>query len=109
MTLSIHEPKNILDESKDGKSFTIYPIQITRNQGQIHDSYPTTWTVYRRYSEFETMHARLKSLYPIVSQFEFPGKIFKGIMQMKKQLVESRRRGLEKYLLVYLFFFKLNS
>ena len=32
------------------------------------------WNVFRRYSQFLDLHARLKKVYPIISKFEFPPK-----------------------------------
>ena len=86
------------DEGRDGKQFTVYPIQVHRSNPGAPSS---NWIVFRRYSEFETFHGKLKSLLPVVGHVDFPGNLFKGIMQMKKQLIETRRKGLEKYLQVF--------
>ena len=83
---------------EDGKTFTVYPIDILmeRSEGE----FPSAWTVHRRYSEFEALHLKLKSVFSSVAQLDFPGKMLKGLMQMTTQLTEARRKGLEKYLKV---------
>ena len=87
------------DDERPGHFFTVYPIQIQRSNPA--GSPPSHWIVFRRYSEFEALHAKLKSLFPALSQYEFPNKImFKGMLQAKKQLIDNRRKGLEKYLQV---------
>lgn len=83
---------------EDGKTFTVYPIEVLMERGP--ESFPTAWTVQRRYSEFEALHVKLKSAFPSVAELEFPGKMLKGLMQMTTQLTEARRKGLEKYLKV---------
>lgn len=83
---------------EEGKTFTVYPIEVLMERPQ--ESFPTSWTVQRRYSEFESLHIKLKSLFPSVGQLEFPGKMLKGLMQMTTQLTEARRKGLEKYIKV---------
>jgi hypothetical protein len=85
---------------EDGKNFTVYPIEIFMEQS--HGELPSRWTVYRRYSEFEALHIKLKNIFPSVAQLEFPGKMLNGFMQMTTQLTVARRKGLEKYLKVTL-------
>ena len=91
MFLMIPESKYIKDE---GKAYTIYSIEI-RIKSQ-------SWAINRRYSEFESLHLKLKTIFPAVSQLEFPGKMLRGLMKMTTQLTETRRKGLEKYLKVIL-------
>ncbi|GFO41838.1 sorting nexin-29-like [Plakobranchus ocellatus] len=54
------------------------------------------WNVYRRYSQFFDMHARLKKVYPLIGKFEFPPK--KAIGKKEAKLVESRRQIFQTYL-----------
>ena len=83
---------------EDGKTFTVYPIEVVMQRA--HDTFPASWTIQRRYSEFEALHLKLKGSFSSVSQLEFPGKMLKGLMQMTTQLTEARRKALEKYLRV---------
>ncbi|KNC96238.1 uncharacterized protein SPPG_08392 [Spizellomyces punctatus DAOM BR117] len=91
--------------SRDGKEYAAYIIQVTLlNAPDMRE--PTTgseaksrsWTILRRYSEFFTLHQTLRSKFPIVQRLDFPSKVLKGIMKLKKDFVENRRVALDDYL-----------
>lgn len=54
------------------------------------------WNVYRRYSQFLTLHKDFKKQYPIISAFKFPPK--KTIGNRDSKFVEERRLKLQQYL-----------
>lgn len=54
------------------------------------------WNVYRRYSQFLSLHQDFKKQYPIVSAFKFPPK--KTIGNRDAKFVEERRLKLQQYL-----------
>ncbi|XP_061087641.1 sorting nexin-29 [Conger conger] len=56
------------------------------------------WNVYRRYSDFRTLHGRLRSQFPQVDTFNFPPK--KAIGNKDAKFVEERRKQLQCYLRV---------
>ncbi len=97
--MKILEAKTVEDDEREGKHYTVYPVYVQRTN---MNGPASTWTVERRYSEFELLNARLKGLFHWVSQLEFPGKMLKDLMQNKKLLVETRRKSLEKYLQVFI-------
>ncbi|OZJ02267.1 hypothetical protein BZG36_04700 [Bifiguratus adelaidae] len=77
------------------KEYTLYVIEV--HQLAPDGNYASGWVVPRRYSEFWALHQHLKERYPIVRQFEFPGKRA-TLMGLQRSFVESRRIALEKYL-----------
>uniref|UniRef100_A0A674CXJ7 Sorting nexin 29 n=1 Tax=Salmo trutta TaxID=8032 RepID=A0A674CXJ7_SALTR len=54
------------------------------------------WNVYRRYTEFRTLHNHLHSQFPQVGTFNFPPK--KAIGNKDAKFVEERRKQLQSYL-----------
>ncbi|XP_033887227.3 sorting nexin-29-like isoform X1 [Acipenser ruthenus] len=54
------------------------------------------WNVYRRYTDFRTLHHRLRSRFPQVDTFNFPPK--KAIGNKDAKFVEGRRKQLQSYL-----------
>ena len=54
------------------------------------------WLVYRRYSQFYTIHQILKKKYQQISALEFPPK--KTIGNRHAKVVQERRKKLEAYL-----------
>jgi hypothetical protein len=54
-----------------------------------------TWSVVRRYSDFDALHMSLKQLFPFVQEFELPGKTLWNRAKMDFTL---RAKSLEKYL-----------
>lgn len=57
------------------------------------------WLVYRRYSQFLTLHQDLKTKFPhIMEKVDLPGKFLASIMKKRSTFMEFRRIELEKYL-----------
>lgn len=54
------------------------------------------WNIYRRYSEFHTLHRDLKAKEPLVETFDFPPK--KTVGNKADKVVEDRRKRLQTYL-----------
>lgn len=54
------------------------------------------WNVYRRYTEFRTLHSYLRPQFPQVDTFNFPPK--KAIGNKDAKFVEERRKQLQSYL-----------
>ncbi|XP_074640088.1 kinesin-like protein KIF16B [Tubulanus polymorphus] len=65
-----------------------FEVKITVNED--------TWSIFRRYSKFRELHARLKHLYPDVTALAFPPKRFFG--NRSEKIVAERRGQLESYL-----------
>lgn len=82
-----------IGSDKNG-DFALYVIEI--QQLGFDGNYASGWIVARRYSEFFTLHQKLKEIYPIVKFIEFPGKW--PLLKLQKPFVETRRISLEKYL-----------
>ncbi|KAG0263011.1 Intermediate filament protein [Actinomortierella ambigua] len=76
------------------KEFALYVIEV--HQMAQDGSFASGWVIARRYSEFFALHQVLKEKFPMVKQFELPGK--RGFLKLQKSFVESRRIGLERYL-----------
>ena len=56
------------------------------------------WMVARRYSEFHALHQKLKSKFPVVEAFGFPGKSVRNMFRDTPEFVEQRRISLEIYI-----------
>ncbi|XP_014385262.1 PREDICTED: sorting nexin-29-like [Myotis brandtii] len=54
------------------------------------------WNVYRRYTEFRSLHHKLQNKYPQVRAYNFPPK--KAIGNKDAKFVEERRKQLQSYL-----------
>jgi PX domain len=76
------------------KPITFYTIVILRNETKV------SWTVSRRYSDFDSLHLKLKKLFPVVQDFELPGKTLGGLWPRAKSDQAGRAKALEKYLQV---------
>lgn len=74
--------------------FALYVIEI--QQLGFDGNYASGWIVARRYSEFFSLHQKLKELYPVVKMIEFPAKW--PLLKLQKPFVETRRISLERYL-----------
>jgi hypothetical protein len=61
-----------------------------------NDSKIITWTVVRRYSDFDALHMSLRQLFPFVQEFELPGKTLWP--HRAKMDFTARAKSLEKYL-----------
>ncbi|KAJ3304508.1 Intermediate filament protein [Kappamyces sp. JEL0829] len=94
VTLSIAN-SHVLEQ--EGKEYAVYPIQVNRLNSEGTSS---GWIVFRRYSQFVTLHQDLKAKFPVImQQYELPGKLISGIMRRRSFFLESRRESLEKYLM----------
>ncbi|XP_014245340.1 sorting nexin-29-like isoform X2 [Cimex lectularius] len=70
------------------KPHHVYQIHLRIGQDE--------WNVYRRYSQFYTLHTTTKKQYPIISAFQFPPK--KTLGNKDAKFVEERRLKLQQYL-----------
>ena len=91
------------EECKDqaGHAFILYHILVRMSMvvgGSQDKEY--TWVISRRYSAFRELHQSLKHQFRSIWACEslFPGKKLMG--SMNSAFVESRRRSLERYLIV---------
>ncbi|KAI7875789.1 hypothetical protein K492DRAFT_240110 [Lichtheimia hyalospora FSU 10163] len=74
--------------------FALYVIEI--QQLGYDGNYGSGWIVARRYSEFFTLHQKLKERYSAVKLLDFPSKW--PLLRLQKSFVEARRANLERYL-----------
>ena len=81
-------PTAFLSGGFKGKSHHIYQIYIRIKEEE--------WNVYRRYSQFYSLHKTLKSTHRQIGEFEFPPK--KAIGNKDSKVVQERRKKLEFYL-----------
>lgn len=80
--------------SDESGEFALYVIEI--QQLGADGNYVSGWIVARRYSEFFSLHQKLKDQYPLVKHLEFPAKW--PLLRLQKSFVEARRTNLERYL-----------
>ncbi|KAM5328871.1 sorting nexin-29 isoform 2-T3 [Glossophaga mutica] len=73
---------------KAANAFHVYQVYI-----RIKDD---EWNVYRRYTEFRSLHHKLQNKYPQVRAYNFPPK--KAIGNKDAKFVEERRKQLQNYL-----------
>ncbi|XP_077173105.1 sorting nexin-29 isoform X2 [Paroedura picta] len=73
---------------KAANAFHVYQVYI-----RIKDD---EWNIYRRYTEFRSLHQKLQSKYHQVRSFNFPPK--KAIGNKDAKFVEERRKHLQNYL-----------
>ncbi|XP_075422249.1 sorting nexin-29 isoform X5 [Ascaphus truei] len=73
---------------KSANAFHVYQVYV-----RIKDD---EWNIYRRYTEFRSLHHKLQSKYPRVRTFNFPPK--KAIGNKDAKFVEERRKQLQSYL-----------
>ncbi|XP_053528117.1 sorting nexin-29 isoform X2 [Artibeus jamaicensis] len=73
---------------KAANAFHVYQVYI-----RIKDD---EWNVYRRYTEFRSLHHKLQNKYPQVRAYNFPPK--KAIGNKDAKFVEERRKHLQNYL-----------
>ncbi|KAM0788583.1 hypothetical protein ACM66B_001705 [Microbotryomycetes sp. NB124-2] len=78
----------------NGQSFQLYLVEV--HQLQVDGAFGSGWIVTRRYSEFATLHAKLKDRFSSVRSLEFPSK--RLVTSYSRDFVEARRQGLERYL-----------
>lgn len=76
-------------DSTNSSSFHVYQVNIVTgiNVG---------WSIYRRYSQFLTLHQQLKACDPAIGKFPFPPK--HRLNSKASTIVQERRRKLEDYL-----------
>ncbi|XP_030630969.1 sorting nexin-29, partial [Chanos chanos] len=75
-------------QGRSANAYHVYQVYI-----RILDN---EWNVYRRYTEFRTLHSQLRSQFPQVDTFNFPPK--KAIGNKDAKFVEERRKQLQSYL-----------
>eukprot|EP00003_Mantamonas_plastica_P006269 TRINITY_DN1509_c0_g1_i3.p1 TRINITY_DN1509_c0_g1~~TRINITY_DN1509_c0_g1_i3.p1 ORF type:complete len:552 (+),score=169.57 TRINITY_DN1509_c0_g1_i3:239-1657(+) len=75
-----------------GKSFTVYKIQVRKGF--------SSWFVYRRYSEFVALHAKLSKIANKQTKKELQLPKKKVLGSMKSKVIGERKEGLLNYLLV---------
>uniref|UniRef100_A0A8D0P6I2 PX domain-containing protein n=1 Tax=Sus scrofa TaxID=9823 RepID=A0A8D0P6I2_PIG len=73
---------------KAANAFHVYQVYI-----RIKDD---EWNIYRRYTEFRSLHHKLQNKYPQVRAYNFPPK--KAIGNKDAKFVEERRKQLQTYL-----------
>lgn len=77
------------DRTEGGKSHIVFELRIACRGEE--------WTVFRRYSQFETLHKRLQKTLPgPMANATFPGKKLWG--KADAQYLQERKLGLETYL-----------
>lgn len=91
------------EEGKDqaGHTYILYHILVRMTMtGKGTSEEECTWVITRRYSAFRELHQSLKHQFRSIWACEtlFPGKKLVG--SMNATFIESRRRSLERYLLV---------
>lgn len=80
----------------EGKQVVRYLVEI--EQLGAEDKVLSRWIVMRRYSEFFTVHQRLKERYASVKSLDFPGK--RLVTSLSNSFMDTRRVSLEKWLQV---------
>src|ERR1700749_5029551 len=81
-------PTVFLAGGQKSKSHHIYQIYV-----RIRDD---EWNVYRRYSQFHSLHKTLRKKFQVLGSFDFPPK--KTIGNKDSKVVQERRKKLEHYL-----------
>lgn len=89
--ITIEEEHERHDSSE--KSVTFYNIFIVKTESR-----PITWSVVRRYSDFNSLHSFLKRSFPFIQEFELPGKNLGALWPRAKTDQALRAKLLEKYL-----------
>ncbi|GBE77233.1 hypothetical protein SCP_0101050 [Sparassis crispa] len=79
---------------EDSKSVVRYLIEI--QQLAQDGSFTSGWVVARRYSEFLSMHNKLRERYALVRNLDFPGK--RLVTSLSGSFIDTRRIALEKYM-----------
>lgn len=81
-------PTVFLSSHQKSKSHHLYQIFV-----RIRDD---EWNVYRRYSQFHSLHKSLRKKFQILNTYDFPPK--KTIGYKDSKVVQERRKKLEHYL-----------
>ncbi|GAA5865678.1 hypothetical protein JCM3774_004963 [Rhodotorula dairenensis] len=79
------------------QTFQLYLVEV-RQLGAEDEAIAAkaAWIVTKRYSEFATLHDKLRERYPAARTLDFPSKRLVGAWS--KEFIEQRRLGLERYL-----------
>ncbi|CAH3124187.1 unnamed protein product [Pocillopora meandrina] len=76
----------------DGKTYALYTINVYRASSEGTKS----WTVFRRYSDFDDLHLHLKEKFGLIPSLLLPGK--RTFHNLDKKFLEKRRIALDTYL-----------
>lgn len=91
-TMTIEIPTVYLTrEDPSISSFHVYQVKIKSDH---HSN--VEWSIYRRYSQFHTLHHQLRSLEPAIKKLSFPPK--RRLNSKASTIVQDRRRRLEEYI-----------
>lgn len=82
-------PRAVLQKTKT-KNFYIYEINLRTKSGA------ESWTIFKRYRDFYTLHKHLKKQYLQIKVLDFPPK--KKIGNLDFDFVEERRQRLQVYI-----------
>ena len=84
----------MVGSDKDSQEFAFYMVEVSRKAGEHMPA--ASWVVARRYSEFHTLHQRLRRMYPAVRHLNFPRR--RLVMKLQTEFLQRRRILLEEYL-----------
>ncbi|XP_032233860.2 sorting nexin-13 isoform X2 [Nematostella vectensis] len=76
----------------NGKTYAVYAISVFRATQEGTNS----WTIYRRYSDFDDLHMHLKNKFGPLPNLLLPGK--RTFRNMDKDFLEKRRAALDSYI-----------
>mgnify|MGYP000859615256 CR=1 FL=1 len=76
-------------EEPSSSAYHVYEVKLNSSSGD-------EWSVYRRYSQFHTLHQQLKARDPAIAKLRFPPK--KGFSSRAATIVQGRRIRLEEYM-----------
>ncbi|KZF26385.1 hypothetical protein L228DRAFT_216608 [Xylona heveae TC161] len=84
----------VVGTDDEGKEYALYVIEVHRDAGEKMPA--ATWAIARRYSEFHSLHQRLRAKYPSVRQLDFPRR--RVVMKLQRDFLHKRRLSLQHYL-----------
>lgn len=87
--LHISIPRAVLQKTKT-KNFYVYEINLRSKNGE------ETWTLFKRYRDFHSLHKQLKKQHIQIKALDFPPK--KKLGNLDFDFVEERRQRLQVYL-----------
>lgn len=79
----------LLHSSSSSSSFHVYQLNLRTETGQ-------EWSIYRRYSQFHSLHQKLKVKDPEIGKLRFPPK--RRLNSKASTIVQDRRIKLEEYM-----------
>jgi hypothetical protein len=90
---------DMISELLERKRVTFYEVSVEKDSGMRR------WSVKRRYNDFHYLHKKLREKFPIVNEFELPGKTLTLFHSKvgKEELKKERMKALERYLQVCFF------